>query len=343
MHSLKLTLLVVMFALGPTAVAADPGADIMAGERLAPRAFRAAAARVRPSLVTVETFAEVASVRPSGILRPGEGPTSGVVVSPDGYIVTSTFNFLRQPKVITVVLADGTRHVAKLLGRDESRKICLLKIEAANLPVPAFVPVDKLQIGQWAITLGVGYGDAEPALSTGIVSALSRVGGRAVQTDANISPANYGGPLLDLEGRVIGICVPLSPHSKEEDAGVEWYDSGIGFAIPLAGADKLLTALRKEGHVIRAGVLGVQLKGEENNQSGAVIGTVVPGSAAAKAGIKPGDRIVQFEGKEVPDVAELRVMLSRFSAGDRVALKVKRGTETLDMNLELGVAPKQPR
>ena len=326
-----------------TAITAASAADIetiAAGDILAPQAFRAAAAKVRPSLVSIEAFADIAPGRAEGIHRLGEGPTSGLIVSPDGYIVTSTFNFIRQPKVITVVLADRSRHLAKLLGRDETRKICLLKIDGVkDLPVPTFALRDKLQVGQWAITLGVGYGDTQPALSAGIISALARVGGRAVQTDANISPANYGGPLLDIEGRVIGVCVPLSPHSKEEDAGVEWYDSGIGFAIPLAESEKLLLALRKEGHVIRAGVLGVQLKAAEDNQPGAIVGTVMPNLAAAKAGMKSGDRIVGFEGQSVSDVSELRIMLSRFSAGERVKLQVKRDNDTLTLELELSVAP----
>lgn len=313
---------------------------IAAGDLLAPRVFRAAAASVRPSLVTIETVADTALAKSEGIGHPGEGPTSGLIVSPDGYIVTSTFNFLRKPKVITVVLANRSRHLARLLGRDEARKICLLKIDGVkDLPVPIFAPRDQLQVGQWAITLGVGYGSAEPAISAGILGALERVGGRAVQTDANISPVNYGGPLLDIDGRVIGVCVPLSPHSKDEDAGVEWYDSGIGFAIPLHDSEKLLTALRKKGHVIRPGVLGVRLKPAENDQPGAIVGAIQPNSAAAKGNLKAGDRIVGFAGKSVRDVAQLRVMLSAYAVGDRVVLQVRRGADTLTVELELGAAP----
>jgi len=323
--------------------AADPAAEIAAGDRLAPRAFREAAAKIRPSLVTIETVADTATVRAEGLGRSGDGPTSGLIVSSDGYIVTSTFHFLRQPKVITVVLSDGSRHLATLLGKDESRKICLLKIDGVkDLPVPQFVPRSELQVGQWAITLGAGYGGKEPALSAGILSALSRVGGRALQTDANVSPANYGGPLLDIQGRVIGICVPLSPHSREETAGVEWYDSGIGFAVPLHDSEKRLTALRKPGHVVRAGVLGVQLKPAEEGKPGAIVGTVLPNSAAALAKLQPGDRIVGFEGQPVQDVAQLRVTLSNYSQGDHVTLQIERGAATLAVEVELGAVPAGP-
>src|SRR5262249_41731663 len=139
----------------------------------------------------------------------------------DGYIITSTFNFLKRPPVITVVFPDGKRHVAKLLGRDDTRKLCLLKVDGVqSLPVPEFVPRSELKVGQWAVAVGVGYGDGSPALSAGIISAASRISGKAVQTDANTSPANYGGPLVDLDGRVIGVCVPLSPGSKEVAGGV---------------------------------------------------------------------------------------------------------------------------
>src|SRR5262249_28458348 len=159
-------------------------------------------------------------------------------ISSDGYIVTSTFNFLRKPPVITVVLADGQRHVARLLGRDETRKLCLLKIDGVtNLAVPQIAPRAELRVGQWTIAIWLGLGGPQPEIWAGILSATSRISGKAVQSDANTSPANYGGPLVDLDGRVIGICVPLTPGAQQEAAGAQWYDSGIGFAVPLDGLD----------------------------------------------------------------------------------------------------------
>ncbi len=147
-----------------------------------------------------------------GIRKQGEGNTTGVMITPDGYILTSTFNFIQQPPVISVIPSDGKRRFARLLGRDDTRKICLLKIDDVdNMPVPEMADIDEIKVGQWAISLGVGYGDISPALSMGIVSAKNRIGGRAIQTDANISPANYGGPLIDIDGRMLGICVPIEP------------------------------------------------------------------------------------------------------------------------------------
>ena len=236
--------------------------QLMLGDLLAAKAFRIAANKVLPSVVYIESFGGVASGQGGigGIRRPGDGPTTGIVVSPDGYIITSTFNFIQKPPVITVQFRDGQRRVAKLVGRDNTRRICLLKVEdVSDLPVPVYVPRSELNVGQWSISVGVGFGDKNPAISAGIISATSRIHGRAVQTDANTSPANYGGPLVDIDGRVIGICVPLSPQSQKEGSGVEWYDSGIGFAIPLHGAERVLTEL-KAGKTIQAGYLGVALK-----------------------------------------------------------------------------------
>ena len=346
-----LCLLVCGVALGLlTTAARGQELSLDPGTLLAPKAFRAAAQNVLPSLVTIETFGGFSGGRRGrmqGISRPGDGPTTGVIISSDGYIVTSTFNFLRQPPVITVVRQDGTRHVAKLLGRDDTRKLCVLKMEKAQgLPVPEFVPPAELKVGAWAISVGVGYGDDEPLISAGIVSALGRVAGRAVQTDANISPANYGGPLLDIEGRVIGICVPLNPGSQEVAAGVEWYDSGIGFAVPLAGNDKLLNLL-KEGKNVQPAGLGVAIQpADENGGGGALVAKVLDDSPAAKAGLAAGDRILAVDGEAVVDATQLRTLIARHVAGDVIKVRIQRGEEEKELEVTLAYIkpepPKQP-
>jgi serine protease Do len=318
--------------------------------QLGAKAFRAAVARVEPSMVVIETYGGVAKpvipsrprrprrgrrrrIRP--VAKPGEGPTTGLIVSPDGIILTSTFNFLRQPPIITVVLADGSRHVAKLLGRDNTRKLCLLKIDGVtDLPVPARARREDLKAGQWAISAGFGYGGDEPALSAGIISAVSRIAGKAVQTDANISPANYGGPLLDIEGRVIGVCVPLSPREGGPAGGVAWYDSGIGFAIPLDGLDPILEQM-KAGRTIEPGKLGVRPARQPAKGGGVTVRQVQKDSGAEKAGLQAKDVIVALDGQEIPDVLTLRRLLARHVAGDKVTVTVKRGDETLELEVEL--------
>lgn len=308
---------------------------------LSPRAFRAAAETIRPSLVRIEAFGGIDGKKSA--FTPGEGPSTGLVISDDGWILTSTFNFLKQPPIITVVLADGSRKIAKLHGRDDTRKICLLKIDdAAGLAVPKFAPREELRVGQWVVAVGVGFGDREPALTAGIVSAVHRINDKAVQTDANLSPANYGGPLLDLEGRVVGICAPLSPQSSEAAAGAEWYDSGIGFAVPLAGLDKVLAAL-KEGKTLSAPFLGVKTKAVDKFAPGAEVMEVVKDSPAEKAGLKKGDVITKFGGQEALDPTHLSTLVKRFVAGDKAAFAYRRGEENLEGEVELTVPPPPPK
>ena len=347
-YALALSIAVSGGAISAQDSLTPPAPSAKVGDLIAPKAFRAAAARVLPATVTIESFGGVAGAgtkrgKMQGIRLPGEGPTTGVIISRDGYIITSTFNFLKKPPIITVELPDGQRKVAKLLGSDETRKLCLLKVEGVNdLPVPEFAPRSQLRVGQWAVALGVGFGDDEAALSAGIISATSRIKGRAVQTDANLSPANYGGPLIDLEGRVIGICVPLSPQSAEVASGVEWYDSGIGFAVPLDGADALIARL-KAGETIKQGYLGVQAQATPDKTPGAVIGAVVKDSPAEKAGIKTGDRLVTVDGNEVLDPPHLSVLIGKHDAGQEVKLSLKRGEETIEVTATLAVAPAQPQ
>ena len=169
-------------------------AKVFEAMSLTSRAFRNAVQQIRPSLVTIESFGGVSAIqgRIGGIRKQGEGNTTGVLISDEGHIITSSFNFIQSPPVITVITGDGERRVAKILGKDETRKICLLKIERFDgIVVPEFVNEETIKVGQWAVSVGVGYGDTNSAISTGIISAKNRIGGRAIQTDANISPANY--------------------------------------------------------------------------------------------------------------------------------------------------------
>lgn len=332
----------------PAAVKSEPPKSeqlkIAQGTLLAPKAFRMAARKVLPSLVTIEGIGGLASgVSAAGIQAPGEGPTSGVIISPEGHIVTSTFNFIRKPPIITVTLPTGERKVAQLLGRDETRKICVLKVEGVNnLPVPEFADRKTLRVGQWAVALGIGFGGNEPSLTAGIISATSRIGAKAVQTDANLSPANYGGPLVDLEGRVIGICVPLNPQSRDIGAGVDWYDSGIGFAVPLGGNEKVLDAL-KAGKTLQPAFLGVQSEPKGTPPTGANVKQVVPKSPAEAAGIKPGDNLHSIDGTEIIDVTHLQSVIARYNAGDKAKVTVQRGEEKLDLEAEFGTPPATAR
>ena len=223
-------------------------------------------------------------------------------------------------------------------GRQLPRKLCLLQVEATGLVVPEFLPREQVRVGQWAISLGVGFGDKQPALSAGMISATSRISGKAVQTDANLSPANYGGPLVDIEGRVIGICAPLSPNIREEAAGAEWYDSGIGFAVPLAGADQLLVDL-KAGKHLKPPFLGIQAQPYGDPPSGVSIAQAVPGGPAEKAGLKKDDKILAIAGEPILDPTHLQVLLNRHYAGDEIELAIQRGEEKLTIKATLATVP----
>ena len=302
----------------------SPSIDPIIAMNLSAKAFRVAAQKIEPALVTIESYGGVGAKegRIGGIRKQGEGNTTGVMVSPDGFILTSTFNFIQEPPVITVITSDGKRHYAKLMGRDDSRKICMLKIDKVNdLPVPETISPDKIPVGTWAVSIGVGYGDTNPALSIGIISAKNRVGGRAIQTDANISPANYGGPLVDVEGRMIGLCVPMNPQSQAIGAGVEWYDSGIGFAIPVDIDDEVIQRLKDPEFRAYPAFLGVQMIPNPGDK-GLWIEQVVKGSPAEAANLQRGDVILGINDEEVTDMLQLRQVLNRFESGDQVELRI---------------------
>ncbi len=308
------------------------------GNRLAPKAFQAAVAKARPWIVKIETYG---GVSPTGAAAkslgwtPGNGPSTGIIVGEDGWVLTSTFHFLTRPQTITVSTSDGTRRVARLVGKDETRQLALLKMDGVkDLPTPTWHPRNELQVGQWAIAAGFGYGGNDPSLTAGIISALSRISTKAIQTDANLSPANYGGPLLDIEGNLIGICSALHPQATQAGAGAQWYDSGIGFAVPEDSLKRVLDRL-KEGKNIESGAMGVQVTPEGDPPLGAHVRTVVPDSAAAKAGIKVGDEIAEVEGLTILDANHLTVVMGAYAAGDKVSILVVRGEEEIPLTIEL--------
>ena len=294
-------------------------------EGLEEAAIRQAVATIAPSVVKIETLGGLERV---GQVLVGTGPTTGLIVSADGYIISSAFNFIQQPTSILVSLPGGQRAAAKIVARDHSKMLVLLKVATTEtLPVPAAVPRSEMAVGQWAIAIGRTYDQPLPNLSVGVLSALNRVWSRAIQTDAKISPANYGGPLIDIHGRVLGVLVPLSPQGQgSEVAGAEWYDSGIGFAVPLAEINTRLEAL-KAGKDQYAGLLGISLKPGDIYVLPAEIAASQPGSPAYKAGLKAADIIVEVDGEKIVRQAQLKHALGGRYAGDKVQVIVTRGKE----------------
>lgn len=320
-HRHKPLLLVIaafLAATVATAAAADAFEDIISLEELA---FRAALERVAASVVRIETVG--GAERIDGVSF-GAGPTAGLVVDANGYIISSVFNFLHQPDSILVQLPDGARKPAQLLATDHNRKLVLLKIDIDRpLPTPEMAASETVRVGQWAIAVGRTFNGKGPNASVGIVSALNRVWGRAIQTDAAVSPANYGGPLVDIHGRVLGVLAPLSPEPGDAAGAVAWYDSGIGFAVPTNEILRVLPRLR-QGEDIHTGRLGIGLAPGDASTAEPIVATCHPGSPAAKAGLEPGDRIVAIDGRVMSRAAEVKQALGPRDAGETIAVTIQR-------------------
>ncbi len=336
-HDLRALLVIALVSLGltPSLPAQE---DISLSEE---RAIQSAVAEVGPSIVRIETLGGLETI--GGVLV-GTGPTTGLVISPDGYIISSAFNFVQKPTQTLVYLNDGTRLAATLVSTDFNRKLVLLKVEANELAVAITAPLKDIQVGQWAIAIGRTYGDGtRPNVSAGIISGKNRIWSKAIQTDAKISPGNYGGPLVDIGGRVIGVLAPLAQDNMgstggasgaAEIAGVDWYDSGIGFAIPIEHVSSILERMKKQPE-LHSGLLGVSLRGSDLYSGDVVIAAAPAGSPAQQAGLKPDDKIVEIDGAKITRQVDLRHALGPRYAGDRVKVVALRGAERIDREIEL--------
>jgi serine protease Do len=254
---------------------------------------------------------------------------SGVIVSRDGYILSNN-HVVTGADEIKVALAGGQReYVAKLIGGDPQTDIAVLKIEADDLPAITITDSDKLDVGDVVLALGNPFGVGQ-TVTSGIVSATGRGGFGIVdyedfiQTDAAINPGNSGGALVDAEGRLVGINTAIISRTGGSQ--------GIGFAIPVNMAKGVMDRLIKDGKVSR-GYLGVLLQDVSpelakefglTDQQGAIVAEVSPNTPAAKAGLREGDVIVEFNGRKIPDRRQLRLMVSQTAPNTEVTFKVIR-------------------
>lgn len=296
------------------------------------RALQAAVARVAPSVVRIETFGGLERV---GNFLVGDGPTTGLVVSADGYVISSAFNFVQKPDSILVTVGEGRRAAAEIVARDQSRMLVLLKVNTEEkLVPPTAAPRDELVVGQWTLAVGRTLDPLIPNTSTGILSAKNRIWGKAVQTDAKVSPSNYGGPLVDIHGRVIGVLVPMSPQASSEFAGAEWYDSGIGFAVPLEQINLHLPQMIA-GKDLHPGLLGISLEKGSIYSTPATVSACKIRSPADTAGIKAADTIVEVSGQKIATQAQLKHALGPYYGGDEVTVAIMRGTERIETKVTL--------
>lgn len=303
-------------------------------EALEEEAWRSAVQKISPSVVRIETLGGEASVAGKDDFT--TAPTTGIVIDEGGLILTSALKFASTPPSILVTLPSGERKAAELVARDRSRELVLLRVKAEQkLVVPEMVSRDSLRVGQSVIAVGMTLEPNQPTMSLGIVSAKDRVFGKAIQTDAKISPLNYGGPLIDLQGRVVGILSPLAAQGGEGgQTGADWYDIGLGFAVPLDEIKSRLSVLER-GVDLMPGLLGISLsRGDMYSLPAEIIGCRLDGPAG-KAGLKSKDVIIEVDGQPIVRQAQLKHAVGKKYAGEAIQIVVKRGDERIEKSLVL--------
>ncbi len=295
-------------------------------------AVRAAVKQVEPCVVRLRVIGGEQSVDGDKI---SSLVTTGVVISDKGEILTSQFALQGNPEAVLAENQSGQRTNVEIVATDHVRRLVLLKAREGQWTAAKPAPSSSVQVGQWSIALGRFYAPDSSNISVGVVSALNRIHGMAVQSDAKISPVNYGGPLIDLQGQVLGILVPLSPRGQgNASSGIEWYDSGIGFAIPLEKALQIAERLRS-GKDLKAGRLGVKLVTSGVFSSNIRVDRVVPKGPADIAGVKKGDRLISVNQRSIERMSILEETVASSYAGDVIQLAVKRGEENLSLPVEL--------
>jgi len=343
-----------------------PGAAAPAG---APAGFADLAEKLSPSVVNIKVT-KVERVTGPGFLGPeGFGPDSpfgdffkqffgdmprgphefrqqgagsGFIIREDGLIVTNN-HVVEGAKEITVTLADKEEYPAKIVGRDPKTDIALVRIQPkGTLQAAALGDSDRLRVGDWVVAIGNPFGLSN-TVTAGIVSAKGRVIGAGpyddfIQTDASINPGNSGGPLFNMQGQVVGINTAIIPNGQ-----------GIGFAVPVNLAKSLLPQLETVGKVTR-GYLGVNVQAitpelakslSLKDTKGALVADVTKGSPAEAAGLKQGDVIVAFDGKEIAAMHNLPPLVAATPIGKEVPVTILRNGKEQTVQVKLGEMPGQ--
>lgn len=314
--------------------------------------FRSAAKKAMPSVVSIDTARQVEDMWQGSVTVP-QGQGSGVIISPDGYIVSNA-HVVGNATLIRVELADERSFQAKVVGVDPRSDLALLKVDANGLQAIELGDSDTVEIGQWVMALGNPLG-FENTLSVGVISALGRelpTGDtttliNAIQTDAAINPGNSGGALCDAQGRLIGINTAIASQTGNS--------VGLGFSIPVARVREVVNGIRTKGYVPYAG-LGINFASAELDlrnpnvravlirrfgmdpnlpKEGVLVADATPSSPAGRAGIGEGSVILAVNGKTVSDAREYsRVMLER-KPGEKVRVKFWAGGREKEAEITL--------
>lgn len=311
-----------ILAVFSVCVAGSTSSPVLADEL--GQAVRTAIRSADPSIVRLRVIGGEQSVDGDKI---SSLVTTGVVISEAGEILTSEFALQGKPEAILAEDVTGKRTNVEVVATDHLRRLVLLKAKEGKWTAAQSAAGVSIKIGQWSIALGRFYAADSSNVSVGIISALNRIHGLAIQSDAKISPVNYGGPLINLQGQVMGILVPLSPRGQgSSTSGVEWYDSGIGFAIPMEAALKSAERLRA-GRDLKAGKLGIKLAAAGVFSSSIRIERVIPKGPAETAGLKKDDVLVSVNNQVIERMSILEEAVASRYAGDLLRIAIKRGSE----------------
>ncbi len=268
---------------------------------------------------------------------------SGFIIDHEGHIITNN-HVIEGASEIRVRLSTGKEFDAEVVGRDSKTDLALIKIKSPrDLPIVDLGDSNKLEIGEWVMAIGNPFGLSH-TVTVGIVSAKGRVIGSGpyddfIQTDASINPGNSGGPLFNLQGEVIGINTAIVASGQ-----------GIGFAIPINVAKEVIPQLKKKGKVTRGGIgVYVQKMTDDLAKSfklekakGALVADVIPGGAADTGGIRRGDVILKFDGKEIGEMNELPRLVAATPVGKEVPVEIWREGKPLTVKLKVGELKDEP-
>jgi len=278
------------------------------------------------------------------VREPVSGLGSGFIVDERGIVVTNA-HVVEGYEQITATLSSGENMEASIMDVDPHYDIAFLRIPRSNLRPLPLGDSDKLRVGQFVIAIGNPFGQVlgGPSLTFGVISGLGRslrtegkIYENLIQTDAPVNPGNSGGPLIDLEGRAIGITTAMIPFAQ-----------GIGFAIPINEAKYSLSQIEKYGRILRPwiGIYGLDVNPVIAYQlglprpSGVLIVRVVPGSPAARAGIRPGHVVIGADGKEVQGVGDLVARLREKGIGEEITLNLYARGGLRSVRVEIEEAP----
>lgn len=339
----------------------QPASTMVAAPAPTPNSFRSAAGRAMPAVVNILTSKALPQKHP--LMRDpyfkrffgdrgndGEEEEddpnslgSGVIVSPDGYILTN-FHVVEAADEIEVVLADGRKASAKLVGTDPETDLAVIKIDLKQLPAIILGNVEGAKVGDVVLAIGNPFGVGQ-TVTMGIISALGRNNlhinhfENFIQTDAAINFGNSGGALIDTNGNLLGINSAIYSQSGGS--------VGIGFAIPVSTAKTVMESIIKSGHVVRGwiGVESQEITPELahsfglQRDSGAIIAGVVRNGPADKAGMKPGDILVSVDGKPVRDTNEMLNLIAQLQPGGKATMRVLRKNRESELAITVGKRP----